>query len=168
MKKKINLKEEVENTTPQKTPREPVSEEDLLELCPPAIKARFKKAKTAAARADLLYEIEKAELKAARDTFKQLEKFVSKLEAWFIEQFEDDDQKGVTGKTARVEVKSKDCATVEDWDKFYTHIKKKGEFDLLNRAVNQKAVQERWDQKKQVPGVGKFVKRVLSITKVKK
>lgn len=76
---------------------------------------------------------------------------------------------------------------VEDWDKFYAHLKKTGEFDLLNRALNQAAVKERVDDQvrpsgkkgegcgkkgegwepKLPPGVKKFVIVKLSVTKVK-
>lgn len=148
-------------------PSELLTIEQLIEICPAPLLARFKKLKTPAARADFLYEVSHAELKTARDAYQKLDKFISKLENWFVQEFRDD-QRGVTGKVGRVEVKSKDIASVEDWDAFYKHIKKKGEFELLNRAVNQKAVKERWEQGKQVPGVGTFVKKVISLTGVKK
>lgn len=68
---------------------------------------------------------------------------------------------------------------VEDWDKFYTHLKKTGEFDLLNRALNQAAVKERVDAQtrpsgkrgegwkpKLPPGIKSFPVVKLSVTKV--
>lgn len=68
---------------------------------------------------------------------------------------------------------------VEDWDKFYAHIKKTGEFDLLNRAINQAAVKERISMQeppkteaarkkwrpKLPPGVGSMNVVKLSVTK---
>lgn len=139
----------------------------LWEICPdPATLKRLKAAKTPAARADLLYELDKNELKELRNAYKAMDAFVSKLEAWFVQEFRDS-QTGVTGKVGRVEVKNKEVAIVEDWTKFYAHIAKKKEFDLLNKALNQKAVQERWEQHKEVAGIGKFIKKVISLTGVK-
>lgn len=131
------------------------------------VAAKLKAAKSPAARADLLFALSNHEWKVYKKQFETIDNFLTKLEQWFVQEFSDD-QRGVTGKYGRVEVKSKEIATVADWAKFYKYIAKNGEFDLLNKAVNQKAVQERWEQKKQVPGVGKFTKKVVSLTGVKK
>lgn len=162
---KVNLKKEAEVTNDVEVDNQ-ITDTLLRELCPPSVTTRFKAAKTPAQRADLLYALDKGDLKVLRAAFKEMDTFVSKLEQWFIQELSDD-QRGVTGKTARVEVKSKEIATVEDWPKFYAHIAKKKEFDLLNKAVNQKSVQERWENHKEIPGVGKFVKRVISLTAAK-
>lgn len=138
----------------------------LREMCPDTVLSRFKAAKSPAARADLLFDLDRTELKELRNAFKEMDGFLNKLEAWFVQEFKDD-QRGVTGKVGRVEVKNKEIASVEDWSLFYAAIKKKGEFDLLNKAINQKAVQERWEQGKEIPGVGKFIKKVVSLTGVK-
>jgi hypothetical protein len=57
-------------------------------------------------------------------------------------------------------------ASVEDWDALYAFIKKKGRFDLLNRAINQAAVKEMWADGKEVPGVTHFGVVKVSINKV--
>lgn len=67
---------------------------------------------------------------------------------------------------------------VKDWDKLYNHLKKTGEFDLLNRMLNQAAVKERVDAQtrpsgkrgegwkpKLPPGVEAFTVVKLSVTK---
>jgi len=164
-KKKIDLAKEAAETANDATVIE-ITDALLREVCPKALLARFKSAKTPAARADLLYAVEHAELKEARNALRDIDIFVTKLEQWFIQEFKES-QTGVTGKLGRVEVKNKEIATVEDWSKFYKHIAKKQEFDLLNKAINQKAIQERWGQEKEVPGVGKFIKKVISLTGVK-
>lgn len=46
--------------------------------------------------------------------------------------------------------------TVESWPELYAHIQATGEFDLLNKALNAKAVKLRWEEDKGVPGVGYF------------
>lgn len=167
--KKIDMEAEARAANGESEVESAITDELLLELCPTSsVATAFKRAKTPAARADLLYSLEKGALRELRQNFTEMEKFCNKLEAWFIQEMPDnEDTTGVSGKLARVEIKRKEIATVSDWDKFYANIKKKGEFELLNRAVNQKAVKERWDQGKLVPGVEKFTKRVISLTAVK-
>lgn len=165
-KNKLNMKEEAANANTAEVD-ERITDQMLFDLCPKVMLAMFKKAKTPAARADFLFELDRGALKEARAAFKRLDEFAGKLEAWFLETLVGD-QTGVTGTLGRVEVKLKEIAAVEDWDKFYGHIKKKGEFELLNRAVNQKSVQERWEAGKEVPGITKFTTRKLSLTSVKK
>ena len=63
-------------------------------------------------------------------------------------------------------MESRDEPVVQDWDKFYANLKKKGEFDLLNRALNKRAVKERWEDGKTVPGVGTFKVTTVSVTKL--
>lgn len=167
MPKKIDLKKEAKKANRETEVDNAITDDILLEMCPDKdVLKRFKAAKTPAARADLLFSLDRNELKELRHAFKAMDDFVGKLEQWFIQEFTDD-QQGVTGKLGRVEIKSSEVAIVEDWDKFYGHIKKKGEFDLLNRAVNQKAVQGRWEQGKQIAGIGKFNKKKVSLTAVK-
>lgn len=163
-KKKVDLKKEAQVTSNDAEFEPEVTEELLKELCPKEMLAQFKKAKSAAQRADFLYEYDKGVMKEARDTFKKYEDFEKKLKRWFIQEFEND-QKGVTGKIARVEIKKKTVPSVTDWDKFYKYIKKNEAFDLLNRAVNAKGIQERWDAKKQVAGVEPFERPSVSLTK---
>lgn len=164
--KKVNLKEEAEAASTGTEEVVVITDEMLTDLCPPKIRTRFMKAKTPAARADLLYELEHNEMKDARAAYNHIDKFMTKLEQWFVQEFEDD-QRGVTGKVGRVEIKTREFATVEDWSKFYAHVAKKKEFDLLNKAVSQKAIQARWSEDEVVPGVGKFVKKVISLTGAK-
>ena len=167
MANKFNMKKEAEVSNTAEVEDTGVTEEMLLEFCPKEMLAKFKKAKTPAARADFLFELDRGPLKDARAAFKKLDEFAGKIEAWFIENLVGD-QTGVSGTLGRVEVKLKEVATATDWDKFYGHIKKKGEFELLNRAVNQKAVQERWEAGKEVPGISKFTTKKISLTSVKK
>jgi len=142
-----------------------ITEELLLEVCPKELLKQFKAAKTPAARVDMLYAVEHNELKKAKAEAAAIENLTKKLRQWFIQEYKDDDAQGVVGKTAKLELKPKEVAIVEDWDKFYAHIAKKKEFDLLNKAVNSKAVGERWENDKEVPGIGRFTKKSISLTK---
>lgn len=65
---------------------------------------------------------------------------------------------------SRVQITENSVPVVADWTKFYAHIKKTGSFELLNRAVNRESVKERWELKKQVPGVTAFHAKKVSCT----
>jgi hypothetical protein len=151
------------------TPEEdsPVITEALLkELCPPEFASEFKKAKTQGQRVDFYYAAD-AHRKEINRNAKAMEEFLAKLGKWFMQELPDNDATGVAGKTARLQIKKDVVARVVDWPKFYAYIKKNNAFELLNRAVNGKSVKERWDAKKQVPGVDKFDIKKISLTKVK-
>jgi hypothetical protein len=64
-------------------------------------------------------------------------------------------------------VETKDEPSAEDWAALWKHIRKTGDFDLLYRRVNAKAIKERWEQGVTVPGVVKFPVQTLSVTKAK-
>lgn len=145
---------------------QPITDALLLELAPSSMKALFKKCKTPAARADFLYALDKGELKKARDAYNELDAFAKKLKGWFIQEFRDD-QRGVTGKKGRVEVNAKQVPQVTDWPAFYAHIAKKKEWELLSKAIKPAAIEERWEQGKEVPGVGHFTVNKVSLTGVK-
>lgn len=74
---------------------------------------------------------------------------------------------GVIGKIASVEPKPKDVPILEDKVKFLKYARKTNQLDLITEAMNTKAVQERWDAGKKVPGVGKHTVIKLSMHKVK-
>ena len=91
---------------------------------------------------------------------------VKSTEEFFIQKLAVGESSGVQGKKSRVQITEAVIPVVDDWPKFYAHIKKKGEFELLNRAPNRAAIQERWDAKKNVPGIGKFHAKKVSVTKL--
>lgn len=73
---------------------------------------------------------------------------------------------GVMGQQYKIQVLSKEVPQVKDWTSFYAYVKKTSGFDLLNKALNKAAVQERWDAGKQVPGVEVFDAVTVSLTKI--
>ena len=73
---------------------------------------------------------------------------------------------GVSGHLCRIALRPKHTAQVEDWDALYDHIRKTGEFELLQRRVGEGAVKERWDDGAVVPGVIDYQTDDLSVTKV--
>lgn len=94
---------------------------------------------------------------------------------------------GAIGKKYKGVVKTSDVFQVDDWDAFYGWIRKAGNFEVLNRALNQTAVEEHTEAlnvkidaanaklaaddpkrkaRKMLPGVKTFRAIKLSVTKV--
>lgn len=116
-------------------------------------------------RADLLYVLREKRLALQRQC-EMFDKAESALEQFFIDTLPVSDATGLLGKRAKVQVNSKTVPTVEDWPKFYAHVAKTKSFELLQRRLNESAVKERWEDKKAIPGVGTFIAKKVSCTKI--
>jgi hypothetical protein len=75
--------------------------------------------------------------------------------------------KSVSNGERLVQLVEKDEPTVTDWPTLYNHIKKTGEFELLERRLGKAAVKDRWELKIKVPGVGSIPVETLSDTQAK-
>jgi hypothetical protein len=122
--------------------------------------------KTLGACADKLYELGRAKALAQVEVDK-IAKQEAAIEAYLIEKLPADDADGIVGKVAKVVIRSSSHPIVLDgrWDEIYKWIKKHDAFDLLQRRLNSKAVQERWDNKVRIPGLGTFKSKKVSVTK---
>lgn len=125
----------------------------------------FKLPKSPAACADLLYTTREARLKMQKDVDK-LQETETALKEYFIQSLPKNDATGIAGKIASVNISTSPVPQVEDWDKFYAFVKKTGAFQFLQRRVSETAVKDFWDNKKQVPGVGRFNAVKVSCTKI--
>lgn len=130
-----------------------------------AEKAAFKFPKSMAVCADKLYEL-RAKRLAAQKIVDAMEAEEKALKDHIIDNLPKSEATGAAGKLARVTLVKKEVPQVENWDKLYAHIKKTGEFELLNRALSKSAVEDRWENKKKVPGVTAFTAISVSINKV--
>jgi hypothetical protein len=92
---------------------------------------------------------------------------IKELEEHFVKTLTVGEASGIQGQRARVQITESAIPVVEDWPKLYAFIKRTNSFELLNRAPNRGSIQERWDAKKQVPGVGKFIAKKVSCTKLR-
>lgn len=117
------------------------------------------------ATADLLYDIKNQRL-AADKIAKKLKAQEEFLNEFFRHNLRKDDSRGSVGKIAKVMLFPQTKPVPENWDKLYKHIEKTGEFELLQRRLSEKAIKERWENKKVVPGVGKFDFIAVSVTKI--
>jgi hypothetical protein len=121
--------------------------------------------KSLAACVDLLYQTRQERLESQR-IIEDLHNLETQLKDHIIDKLPKSDATGIAGKLARATIVVKAKPTVENWDEFYAHVKKTGQFDLLQRRLSESAVVERWEDKKAVPGVGKFNVVSVSVNKV--
>ena len=69
------------------------------------------------------------------------------------------------GSYAIIKCSPKDKPVAEDWPALYAHIQASGEFELLHKRLTQTAVEERWEDGVQVPGVINLPGHKLTIGK---
>jgi hypothetical protein len=115
--------------------------------------------------ADLLYITREQRLKLAK-VVDALENYERRMKTYFIDNLSKKASTGAAGHVARVQIVTADEPAAQDWEDVYKYIKKTGSFDLLNRAINRAAVRERWDNGKEIPGIGHFTVTKVSVTKV--
>jgi hypothetical protein len=127
--------------------------------------ADFKIPPKLGAVADLLYRTREARLRLSKecDALKERE---TALSEHLIRELPKSDASGVSGRVARATAVTKVVPTTEDWDALYRYVKRTGAFELLQKRLTAKAVEERWEAGKEVPGVGRFRTVVVSLSKL--
>lgn len=129
------------------------------------VPTKLKVPKNFGAAADLLYDVREQRL-ILQKKVDELKNFETKVKQHLIDNMSKKDSTGAAGRIARAQIVSEPKPAVEDWDSFYGHIKKTGQFDLLNRAPNASAIKARWDAGKKIPGIGSFNVTKVSVTKL--
>lgn len=126
---------------------------------------KFKIPKSLAECADLAYLLRERRLEIQRST-KEIDEQEKLVKEYLIQNLPKSQASGVSGKVANAKIEKKTVPTITDKKKFLAYVKKTGDFDLITSSMNAKAVEERWDNKKKVPGVGEFEVIKVSLTKV--
>ena len=130
-----------------------------------APKPKFKMPKALGACADRLFTVRQQRLEVQKQV-DLLQSEESAIKEHIINTLPKSEASGVAGKLARVTVVTKQVPQVKDWDAFYKHVKKSGDFDLLQRRLTDSAIKERWEAGKEIPGVEHFNAVSVSINKV--
>lgn len=130
-----------------KAPRVEPPEKRRAPALPPV-----KQPKSAAEAADLAERIRRRRrvLEKDVDDLKRLEADVRKVGLAFLLK---DRAESVKGKLGVLTIKRDPVPIVDDWDALYEHIRKTGEFELLERRVGVGAARERLDEAVEIPGV---------------
>lgn len=121
--------------------------------------------KTLGACVDLFYKTRQQRYKLNKEV-EALEKLESAISEHLINEVPKGESSGVAGKIARVSLNTKIVPQVSDWDSFYKYVKRTGSFDLLQKRLATKAVEDRWENKKEVPGVAKYNAIKISLNKL--
>lgn len=121
--------------------------------------------KSMGACADLLFDI-RAERLEAQKVVDEIKEREDALKEHIINNLPKGDT-GASGSHHHVSVYTDAVPRAEDWDKVWAYIKKTGNFDLLQRRLNDAAVKERWDDGKKLPGIVPFNVVKVSLTKKK-
>lgn len=119
-----------------------------------------------AAKADAYYGKREARL-TLQKTVNALEEEEKALKAELLEALTASTTSGVSGVRCYVQAVMKQKPDVLDSEAFREHVRSTGEFDLMIVRTNEKAIKERWDAGKEVPGVGSVTVMDLSIHKLK-
>jgi hypothetical protein len=103
--------------------------------------------------------------KAAQSKVDDIKKDEGELEKVLISLFESHDIEKSSGRKANGSIRKSKVPHVVDWDKLYKHIKKTGQFELLQRRASVSAYREVIDDGGRVPGVKTETLRKVSLTK---
>lgn len=101
------------------------------------------------------------QIAAAQKKMESLKREKTKLEAEGIEFLLKDGVDSIRSGRMTVSLSERDVPTIQDFDKFWTYVRRNNLPELIHRRVSSDAWRER-EQK--VPGIGTFTKRSLSIT----
>lgn len=116
--------------------------------------------------ADEYAETKDLRLKLEKEA-EEVKKKESELRQALIDNIDKSDATGVAGKKVRITIVSKKKPTVTDWDALWTHIRRRGDYDLVQRRLSDTAVKARWEEGKEIPGVEAFNVLDLSVSRVK-
>lgn len=132
---------------------------------PAAKAAKFVIPKNPGACADLLMEL-KAQKAAQQKIVDDIGDKINAIQEHLIATLPKSESSGAVGKIAKALIKVTQEPSVENWDDFYAYIAKTKSWDLLQRRPAAPAIRERWEAKKQVPGVGTVAVIKVSVTKI--
>lgn len=137
---------------------------ELLELYDAAKPSRKKKPPLGE-EVDRLYLLREAK-KAGGRVEKATKAAYQALEDKLIDDQKKEDLQGARGGTTQMSIGEAVYPVGEDWDAVWRYAKRNNRPDLFQRRLNQQAVKDLWEDGKKVPGVGKFTKLTVSLTKV--
>ena len=120
---------------------------------------------TVGACADALYTLREQRLIVQKEA-DALEEREKAIKQHLIDTLPKSDQTGAVGHVARAQIKTKRVPQVDDWEALYKHVRKTGDFEILQRRLAADAIAERWEAGKKVPGVGAFNAVTVSVTKL--
>lgn len=121
--------------------------------------------KTLGACVDLYYTERTKRLKL-EEQVKALKENEDALESHIFNLFKKSDLDGAKGKAAVAAVTHSLVPQVEDYAAFTAYVLKTKQIDLLEKRPSRTACRERWEAKMEIPGISRFDRIGLSVTKL--
>jgi hypothetical protein len=123
-----------------------------------------------AAKCDLRYVVREQRL-ALQKQVDALQKLETSLNEYFILNLPKSQASGIAGKVARVQLQRKivpqvQSGDVDGWSLLHQYIARTKSWDLLQKRLNNGAVESRWEEKVEIPGVVPFHTLTVSCTKL--
>lgn len=115
---------------------------------------------------DLLHSTRQMRLEMDRQV-RQLKARETAMRERLINELPKSNATGIAGKLARATIVTKVEPTVEDWDAFWKWLVRNKAYDCVQRRISAPAIRARWENKKQVGGVGTINVVTVSLNKVK-
>jgi len=127
-------------------------------------KKELKTPKTIGACVDLYYNLraKRLELQSAVEDIKKDE---AVLRDHIIDNLSAQDAESVGGKIAKATIKKSVHASAKDWTKIWAYLRRTKNYQIIGKRLNDKACRELWEDKKVIPGVERFDKKSVSLTK---
>lgn len=122
---------------------------------------------TLGACVDLYYSIRSSRLEVEKKV-KEMKENEAALEEHIFQMFKKSDLDGAKGKAATAAITHSIVPHIEDHQKFFDYVLKTKEIDLMEKRASTAACRERWEAGVTIPGVEKFDRIGLSVTKLSK
>lgn len=123
--------------------------------------------KTVGSAVDALHRL-KLKKDGAEVVVNKIKDDYNKLQDHIFSLLNKQDSTGAKGNLAQVTVIHQVVPTLDEYPDLIKYIKKTGSFDLLQKRLSSTAIKLRWEDGKEVPGVGRFTKVSLRLIKIKK
>lgn len=88
------------------------------------------------------------------------------IKDYIINNLSKSDDTGAAGKRYRAQIVTKTTPAAADWAKIHAYVAENDRFDLLQKRLSDKAIQDMWEAGEEVPGVERFNAINVSITKL--
>lgn len=89
------------------------------------------------------------------------------IKEYIINSLSKSDDTGAAGLLYRAQIVMKTKPQIADWASFTAAVRTENRFDLIQKRVSDKAIEEIWDAGFEVPGIAKIHVPDVSITKIK-
>lgn len=96
---------------------------------------------------------------------KEEKRILEEMKSVLLTTFNKEDVNGAVGKTGKVVVSKTTLPDVKNWPEVYNYIYENKAWDMLQKRVSTTAYRARLEEGEQVPGIKKFVKVDLKISK---